>query len=142
MQASMPEAGGDDDLMEDDSGTEPEISDSDSSGEKEGEHVVAQGEENDDSEGEGFEFAEDADDILGSDVELPEEFMVGASGSEAESEWDGVGSEPGQKRKSNSAAEGEEKNGRRKKRKIKHLPTFASLEDYEKLIDEAPEDNI
>ncbi|CAE6412353.1 unnamed protein product [Rhizoctonia solani] len=70
-----------------------------------------------------LEFAEDPDDL----IEL--------SGSDASSSDE----EPVQgKRKKSAAAD----NKREKRKKQRRLPTFASAEDYAKMIDEAPEDDL
>lgn len=144
----MPRAGGEDvsDNLGDDS-DDLSSDDGDEDGEKE------DGEEG--GEGSGIEFAESDDDLLDSDAEIPEGLFdpdadsIAPSGDdEGEEEWGGVDAKPGQKRKTTKISTiarddgGIGKEDRKKRRKIKHLPTFASMEDYEKLIDQSPEDNI
>lgn len=62
----------------------------------------------------------------------------GSNDEEGEEEWGGIEKSPDshiKKRKRES-----EQAGRRKK--LKSLPTFASYEDYAKMIEEGPEDDI
>jgi len=141
----MPRAGdedGEDDL--EDSGTEPDVSDL-----EDGE--LAGGVGGDDEVENALDFAESDDDLLASDAELPDGLFDpdGEFSSDSEAtaeEWGGVDANTGKKRKSSPKSKhsfGEGDGGKdRKKRKIKHLPTFASLEDYERLIDQTPADNI
>lgn len=82
-----------------------------------------------------FDLGEDADDILDSDAEAPDGLLH--FGSDEEEEWGGINSTVLGKRKG-----GEQHGGVKKKRRLKDLPLFASMEDYEKLIDAEPEDNI
>ena len=77
----------------------------------------------------GVQFPEDDEDIVGSD----EEVLI-PSAFEPE-DLEAVGG----KRK--PSEEGTQRAGR-KKRKIGALPTFGSYEDYAKLIEEAPEENL
>jgi len=144
MQTSMPRTGDendDEDLGEDVGGT-------DSSNDEDGNGSSVRN--GSDVEG-ALDFPESEDDLLDSDAELPETLFDpdGDLPSESESEeWEGVAVNPGQKRKSIQQSQatfsggGEAKDGLRKKRKLKHLPTFASLEDYQRLIDETPDENI
>jgi len=63
-----------------------------------------------------------------------------SDGGEADEEWTGFGSGSpalGGKRK---RRDGEEE--QKKRKKARSLPTFASYEDYAKLIEEGPEDDI
>ncbi|EON67446.1 hypothetical protein W97_06700 [Coniosporium apollinis CBS 100218] len=79
--------------------------------------------EMDDGDEEGDE--EDGDEALvGSDEELPDDF-------------EGFGEEPDETKDVETKGKEEKK---RKKRKLKHLPTFASVEDYAKLIGDDDEE--
>ena len=85
----------------------------------------------------------DAEDLLPLDAEVPMgliEYEGSESESEAEAEeWGGISPESpkkGGKRKRDE----EQKKAQRKK--LRSLPTFASYEDYAKLIEDGPEDNI
>jgi len=81
----------------------------------------------------------DNDDLINLDEDLPEGLIdYDGSGSENtpdEQEWTGL--DGGQKRK-----RGDEKRVQGKRKKLRSLPTFASYEDYAKMIDDGPEDNI
>ncbi|CEL56534.1 putative protein C4F10,09c OS=Schizosaccharomyces pombe (strain 972 / ATCC 24843) GN=SPAC4F10.09c PE=1 SV=1 [Rhizoctonia solani AG-1 IB] len=70
-----------------------------------------------------IEFSEDPEDLI--------EFSGGDGSSSDEEAVQG-------KRKKTSAADSK----REKRKKLRRLPTFASAEDYAKMIDEAPEDDI
>lgn len=72
---------------------------------------------------EALEFGEDEDDLI--------ELSEGAELSSDDEPVDG-------KRKKATPAESK----REKRRKLRSLPTFASAEDYAKMIDDAPEDDI
>ena len=55
-------------------------------------------------------------------------------------EWGGFGGDTpalGEKRKRNGGTEGQ-----KKRKRVRSLPTFASYEDYAKLIEEGPDDDI
>lgn len=87
--------------------------------------------------------ASDAEDLLPLDTDLPEGLLE-YDGSDAEhggededEEWGGISealAKPGKRKRGD-----EEKN---KRKKLRSLPTFASYEDYAKLIEDAPEDNL
>ncbi len=85
--------------------------------------------------------ASDADDLLPLDTDIPEGLLE-YDGSDVEQgdedeEWGGIREAPAKpgKRKRGD----EEKN---KRKKLRSLPTFASYEDYAKLIEDGPEDNL
>ncbi|KAF5331903.1 hypothetical protein D9611_008891 [Ephemerocybe angulata] len=151
MQASMPKANGDDDLLagsEDsddlDSDLDAEMAaDSDSEGEWEDEDEdEGAGKVSDDEDEDGLSLVEGSDneDLISLDGDMPEGLIAydeEAEEEEEEEEWGGVDGGAGQKRK---RAEREEKKESRKK--LRALPTFASYEDYAKLIDASPEDDI
>lgn len=93
-------------------------------------------EEQDSSDDEALSLVEGSDneDLIAVD-DIPMDGLVPYDGSDSsESEWGGI--EPDTKKRKRG---GEEK-AKRKKRKA--LPTFASYEDYAKLIEEGPEDDI
>jgi ribosome biogenesis protein MAK21 len=138
MQSSMPElqqAGDDsdsipsglDDMSDDDEGDGETGEDQDEVSEltdSDNDSIASGGMPNDlgDSD-DGLEFAEGEDDLIelseGQDISSDEEPSQG-------------------KRKKSVAAE----SNREKRRKLRQLPTFASAEDYAKMIDDAPEDDI
>ncbi|KAL1742994.1 CBF/Mak21 family-domain-containing protein [Schizophyllum fasciatum] len=160
MKASMPKAGDDDDLdlMNDSdesddvpSGLDDDNDDDDvpsslDSDEGEEAAVSAAGESDDDaansddaSEDLSLAEASDDDDLMPLDDAFGPDGVLEYDGSDAsgeeEAEWQGFSDD---KKKRKRDAEGEEK----RKKKKQRLPTFASYEDYAKMIDEAPEDNI
>jgi len=87
--------------------------------------------------------ASDNEDLISLDGEVPEGLIEydGSDVSDGEAveerEWGGISGSAGNaiKRKSE-----ESKGGKRKK--LRSLPTFASYDDYAKLIEEGPEDDI
>lgn len=101
--------------------------------------------EHDSDEGSwGSGFEEDDDDLVGSEVDAPDGLLPLAydEAQEAEEEeWGGIGAgavSTGKKRK----AKGQPNGDRRKKRRLRDLPTFASAEEYARLIDGADEENL
>lgn len=128
----------------DDQSDESDISkvdEADSASEDEG---GGKGESDEDSEGALSIGNDDEDDIVDSDAEIPEGLPDGLihfdSEEDEDAPWGGISSSvAGVKRK---AGKQEVDSGRKKKKRLKDLPLFASLEDYEKLIDAQPEDNI
>ncbi len=103
--------------------------------------------ENDSGEGSGGSgFEEDDDDLVGSEVDAPDgllplDYDEAQEVEEEEEEWGGIGASPvatGKKRKAKDQPNGD----RRKKRRLRDLPTFASAEEYAKLIDGADEENL
>jgi ribosome biogenesis protein MAK21 len=143
MQATMPKEAGDSDLMESDdspSGLDDDDKELDaslnSSDEDEDEMQQEDAEQSDD-----LALAEGSDneDLIDLDEEVPGG-LVDYDGSDTENapneqEWTGLNG--GQKRK-----RGDEKRAQGKRKKLRSLPTFASYEDYAKMIDEGPEDDI
>jgi ribosome biogenesis protein MAK21 len=147
MQATMPNEAGDSDLVDDnDSGDLASGLD----GDDDGLNVTSNLSDEDDVETHEDEDAEhsdilalaegsDNDDLIDLDEDLPEGLIdydgSGAEGAPEEEEWAGFGG--GQKRK----REDENRyHGRRKK--LRSLPTFASYEDYAKMIEDGPEDDV
>ena len=84
--------------------------------------------------GDGISFVEgsDDDDLLGVD-DIPNDFGADAETEESDEEWGGISGGDKRKRKYKTQA-------KRKKRKT--LPTFATYEEYAKMIEEGPEDEI
>ena len=87
--------------------------------------------------------ASDAEDLLPLDADVPDGLIVydgsdAGSNDEAE-EWGGVTAD-GPTTKKRKRNENEDRKSRRKK--LRSLPTFASYEDYAKLIEDGPEDNV
>jgi len=98
---------------------------------------MSEGEEDEDEseEDDAFELAEasDNDDLLSLDADAPEG-LIEYDGPELE--WGGIETEEaGEKRKRR-----DEWKERRKKRRS--LPTFASYDEYAKMIEDGPEDDI
>ncbi|RDX44650.1 CBF-domain-containing protein [Lentinus brumalis] len=155
MKATMPAELEDDDLMEDSDESDDVPSDLDDVSDEEAEEEVdadededkdeASDAENDADDADAFSLVEesDAEDLLPLDAEVPMgliDFDGSDSEGEAEAEeWGGISSEPaakGGKRKR------DEDGKKAQRKKLRSLPTFASYEDYAKLIDDGPEDNI
>ncbi|KAJ7043063.1 CBF/Mak21 family-domain-containing protein [Mycena alexandri] len=129
MQASMPRAAGDDDLMEE-SDEMPSDFDEDN--------------EDDDDDDDALSLVEGSDneDLVPLDADFPGLIEYEGSDGEGqgggdgeEEEWGGISQGGDKKRKREDSS-----NQRRKK--LRSLPTFASYEDYAKMIDDAPEDDI
>ncbi|KAI0050110.1 CBF-domain-containing protein [Auriscalpium vulgare] len=155
MKASMPDVAGaeaEDDLSGDsddlpsgldDSDDEPELDASDAGGSEPNLDSDDEDEGIADSDGEdAFSLAEasDADDLVDLD-DMPAglvdfEGPESAASDAAPEEWSGFGAASGGKRKH----EDDDKSRARKKKRA--LPTFASYEDYAKMIDDGSEDNI
>ena len=121
-------------LCNDDNGVEEDWEDEDDE----------EAEEEDECDDDALSLAEasDAEDLLSLDEDLPEG-LIEYDGSDADSdadvpeeeeEWGGIGG--GKKRKRG------DDDAKSRKKKLRSLPTFASYEDYAKLIDDEPEDNI
>ncbi|KAL1719897.1 CBF/Mak21 family-domain-containing protein [Schizophyllum commune] len=160
MKASMPKAGDDDDLdlMDDSdesddvpSGLDGEDSDEVPSGLDSGEDedaAASAASESDDGEDDG-DAASDADDLSLAEASDDDDLMPlddafgpdgvleydGSDASGEEDEWQGFSDD---KKKRKRDAEG----GEKRKKKKQRLPTFASYEDYAKMIEDTPEDNI
>lgn len=161
MKATIPKMDGDDDLLDDSEGTEDE--DEILSGLEDGDSIFSSDEDEVDAEtGEGGEANDDGDesdalslaemsddeDLLPLDANVPSG-LIDFDGSDADSDveedlkWGGIddantksnkGADKKRKRK-------EESSGARRKR-LRALPTFASYEDYAKMIEDGPEDEI
>jgi ribosome biogenesis protein MAK21 len=89
-------------------------------------------------------FEEEDDDIVGSGADAPDGLLHLSSDEAQEEEvevWGGIGGDivaTEKKRKAKDQPNGD----KRKKRRLRDLPTFASVEQYAKLIDEADEENL
>ncbi|KAI9058885.1 hypothetical protein FKP32DRAFT_1596755 [Trametes sanguinea] len=162
MKATMPAELEDDDLMNDsddsdgDSDDVPSDLDAlESDEEIEAGTAKAKGDEGADSDAEedddAFSLVEgsDAEDLLPLDAEVPMgliDYDGSDAGSDAEGEddgegWGGISSS--EKKPQKGKRKRDEEGGRRAQRKkLRALPTFASYEDYAKLIEDGPEDNI
>lgn len=150
MKATMPSEVQDDDLMDDDSDEVPSgLDESSGSDEDEDGQDGEQNENDEDEDGEELGFAEDSDaeDLLPLDAEVPMGLMdfdgLGSDGGEGEDEeeWAGISSGPKEKQKGKRKRD-EEDGKKSRRKKLRALPTFASYEDYAKLIEDGPEDNI
>jgi ribosome biogenesis protein MAK21 len=134
----MPKEAGDSDLddSDGDSGLDDDIHFNAASNSSDGDEANLDDEDAEHSDVLTLAEGSDNDDLVGLDEDLPEG-LVDYYGSDSEivpSEEGWAGLFAGQKRK----REGQ-KNDRRKK--LRSLPTFASYEDYAKMIEEAPEDD-
>jgi ribosome biogenesis protein MAK21 len=91
--------------------------------------------EDEDEEDHEFELAEasDNDDLLSLDADAPEGLI---EYDEAKSEWGGIETgEAGEKRKRRDE-------WKERRKKLRSLPTFASYDEYAKMIEDGPEDDI
>jgi len=168
MKASMPRIGDDDGVVDDMSNADDDDSlpsdlpsdfggsDSDDDGTVDGDidslsivdNVESDAEGGGHGSDDGFSLAEDsdADDLVPLDEEAPDGLIHwdgtdASDNDDADAEWGGfAGSEPstggGKKRKQELQKE------KVPRKKLRSLPTFASYEDYAKMIEDAPEDNI
>lgn len=140
MKSSMPEVAGPD-SDESDSFPEDLDGDSDDMSVPVEKHLNEEGDNDEDGWGSGFE---DEDDLIGSDVDAPDGLLrLGSDGEvqEEEEEWGGIGADATitrKKRKAQNQSDG----GKRKKRRLRDLPTFASADQYAQLIDEGDEENL
>ena len=133
MKTTMPGAPDDDDSLEGSDGVPSDLdlnlSDDD---EDKGDEEEKEG---DDVDALALAEASDNEDLVSLGAEVPDG-LIEYDGT-AEDEWGGVDStDAGKKRKGKNS----EEQGRRKK--LKSLPTFASYEEYAKLIEDGPEDDI
>ncbi|KAG1824519.1 CBF/Mak21 family-domain-containing protein [Suillus subaureus] len=138
MQASMPRMAGDEDLMADSDSVVSDLDDSD--GDDEEVEVDEENEDEDGGSGDDFSMVEasDNEDLLGLD-EVPQgliesDRIADEDGGDGEEQWNGFGSTKKRKQENESKRE--------KRKKLRSLPTFASYEDYAKMIEDGPEDDI
>ncbi|KAL6303673.1 CBF/Mak21 family-domain-containing protein, partial [Sparassis latifolia] len=146
MKASMPaELQDDDDELMDASDDVPlGLDDSDSDGDADEDFAAqspANSQEEDDDTGDSLAEASDADDLLPLDGLIEYAGSDAGSGSsgadEEEEEWAGIGAPSAKKRKR------DERGGVSARRKrLRALPTFASYDEYARMIEDAPEDFI
>ena len=163
MKATLPKELEDDDLLDDSDGSDSDelpsgLNDSDEDGEDADRGVSADeveeepvsghkaGGEEDEEDDDVLSLVEgsDAEDLLSLDADVPDGLIEydgsdAGDGSDEAEEWGGFDAEePTSKKRKRSEAE--DRKSRRKK--LRSLPTFASYEDYAKLIEDGPEDNI
>lgn len=129
-----------DSSLGDDSIDADEVS-SDMSSESEGEDLEERDGDEDAAEDDAFSLAEasDAEDLISLDAEMPVDLIEydGSDASDPEDEWGGIGADqPAKKRKR------PEEDAKKGKKKLRSLPTFASYEDYARMIEDGPEDNL
>ncbi|KAJ7349048.1 CBF/Mak21 family-domain-containing protein [Mycena albidolilacea] len=127
MQASMPQAGGDDeDLMEESDELPSDLDEGDDASD-------------DDDDALSLVEASDNEDLVSLDANFPGLIDYDGSdeeaGGEDEEEWGGITQGGDKKRK-------REDSSNQKRKKLRSLPTFASYEDYAKMIEDGPEDDI
>lgn len=146
MKATMP-AGLQDNDLSDDSDNLPSGLDDDSDGTngedvKEDENEDEDDDDDDDGDDDDDALslveASDAEDLIPLDEDAPDG-LIEYDGSDMEDdteEWGGIDTSTSIKRKRGDEEEG------KKRKKLRSLPTFASYEDYAKLIEDGPEDNI
>lgn len=137
----MPAELQDDDLDGESDDLPSDLDDEDEGESDEEDHPASHREEDDEEEGsEVLSLAEasDAEDLLSLDADVPDG-LIEFDGSEAESEvdeeWGGISETTNKKRK-----RGDDEKSKRKK--LRSLPTFASYDDFAKLIEDGPEDNL
>ncbi|KAK0481504.1 CBF/Mak21 family-domain-containing protein [Armillaria novae-zelandiae] len=129
MKASMPKTEGDDDLVEDSDIDEDDLPSDFDAGEDDDD------DEPDDSDDLSLAEGSDNDDLISLDEDMPEGLMeYDGPGEEEEEEWGGIDSGNGKRKRTQESKE--------KRKKFKSLPTFASYEDYAKMIEDGPEDDI
>lgn len=143
MQASMPRMAGDEDLMADSDSVASDLDDPDGDDEEvevDGEDEDEDGDDEDGGSGDDFSMVEasDNEDLLSLD-EVPRglieyDGIADEDGGDVEEEWNGFGSTKKRKQENESKRE--------KRKKLRSLPTFASYDDYAKMIEDAPEDDI
>ncbi|KAG1792787.1 ribosome biogenesis protein [Suillus plorans] len=135
MRATMPHVAGDEDLMADSDSVASDLDDSDGEDEE-----VEDEEDEDGGSGDDFSMVEasDNEDLLGLDevsqglIEC--DGIADEDGDHGEEQWNGFGSAKKRKQENESKRE--------KRKKLRSLPTFASYEDYAKMIEDGPEDDI
>ncbi|KAE9406885.1 CBF-domain-containing protein [Gymnopus androsaceus JB14] len=136
MQATMPKVLGDNDDLMNDSDPDDDLDDSADLGSLDDEDI-----DGDSDDGLSLVEGSDNEDLISLDGDVPDG-LIEYDGSDAddndhdEEEWGGIGGdEKSKKRKRNDE-------DKKKRKKLKSLPTFASYEDYAKMIEDGPEDDI
>ncbi|KAK7027338.1 RNA-binding ribosome biosynthesis protein mak21 [Paramarasmius palmivorus] len=145
MKASMPKADGDDDLLDvsdmddDDIPSGLDMSDIDIDDDESSGGGLEEEEETDgDQEEDGLSLAEQSDneDLVPLD-DIPQGLIeYDGSDADSEEEWQGIDEGAVSKKRKRKDEEAS------KRKKPRSLPTFASYEDYAKMIEEGPEDDI
>lgn len=140
----------DDDLMEDSddlpSGLDMDDSDDDDGVEDDDDASAGNSQkvdsEEEDANDDAFSLVEgsDAEDLVDLDDDVPQGLIEfsGAQGQADDEEWTGFGGDTNAGGKRKRAKE----DGKEKRKKLRSLPTFASYEDYAKMIEDGPEDNV
>ncbi|KAG1727779.1 ribosome biogenesis protein [Suillus paluster] len=136
MKASMPDMAGNEDLMADSDSVASGLDDSD--GEIDVDEEIDVDDEDGDGSGDDFSMVEasDNEDLISLD-EVPQgliEYDADEDGGDGEEQWNGFGDTKKRKQENDSKRE--------KRKKLRSLPTFASYEDYAKMIEDGPEDDI
>ncbi|KZV83399.1 CBF-domain-containing protein [Exidia glandulosa HHB12029] len=93
-----------------------------------------------DSDDEGLaDLMEDDEDVMGDDelIDFPSD---AESGGGEDDEWGGV--ENGDGGTGTKRKRGSESESKKRKKRLRELPTFATYEDYQRMIEDGPEDNI
>ena len=143
----MPKAEGDDDLMED-SDVDIDDDDEDLSLEDSDQDVDGDDDENkndsdDDDDGLSLVEGSDNEDLISLDGELPDG-LIAYDGSDVDDDDEDDGTEGVWGGISKPAASGtkrkRDETKSEKRKKLRSLPTFASYEDYAKMIEDGPED--
>ncbi|KAI0295053.1 CBF/Mak21 family-domain-containing protein [Multifurca ochricompacta] len=90
-----------------------------------------------------FSLAEssDADDLFDLDAEVPVDLVDLDEEISSAEEWTGFTAVAGERKKRRRKGE-ELEETRARRKKLRSLPTFASYEDYAKMIENGPEDNL
>jgi len=124
------EAGEDVDLVED-SDNLPSDPDED------GEDSASGGNDDEEDDDDPFALIEGSDneDLISLEGDIPEGLLDHEGHESSEEEWGGINMGEDRKRKRDDT-DGE------KRKKLRSLPTFASYEDYAKIIEAEPEDGI
>ncbi|KAH9946569.1 CBF-domain-containing protein [Amylocystis lapponica] len=151
MKASMPAELQDADLLGDSDDLPSELDEDESdddadAGDESGEEDIQKTEEdNSGEESDALSLAEasDADDLLSLDAEVPMG-LIEYDGSDRpdveqdeEEEWGGISGTDSKPKKRKRGEDGKER-----RKRLRALPTFASYEDYAKMIEDGPEDNV
>jgi ribosome biogenesis protein MAK21 len=132
MKATMPKASGDDDDLMEDSDDLPSDFDEDMDGDEDS------ASEDHDDDALALVEGSDNEDLVSLDGDIPEgllEYEGSESSDHEDEEWGGIDVGKGKKRKRVDT-------GRERRKKLRSLPTFASYEDYAKMIEGEPEDDI
>lgn len=83
--------------------------------------------------------ASDAEDLVDLDADVPSgliDFDSDAGSEGAEEEWGGFEGSLKKRKRSEGA------DGKQKKKKLRSLPTFASYDDYAKMIEDEPDNDL